>query len=77
LDEWNEVNSQIFGGGFDDDQSSFKSSAWDGHFARSIDPKNGSADVGFRLAALVPEPGTGLLVFAGLLGLAGWRRKRE
>jgi hypothetical protein len=25
---------------------------------------------------LVPEPGTGLLVIAGLLGLAGWRRGR-
>jgi hypothetical protein len=29
------------------------------------------------LAVLVPEPGTGLLVIAGLLGLAGWRRARE
>jgi hypothetical protein len=28
---------------------------------------------GFRLA-MVPEPSTGLLVFAGLLGAAGWRR---
>ena len=26
--------------------------------------------------ALVPEPGTGLLVIAGLLGLAGWSRAR-
>ena len=26
--------------------------------------------------AVVPEPGTGLLVVAGLLGLAGWRRAR-
>jgi hypothetical protein len=32
-------------------------------------------DFGFRLAT-IPEPGTGLLVFAGLLGLAGWRRGR-
>jgi hypothetical protein len=23
---------------------------------------------------MIPEPGTGLLVIAGLLGLAGWRR---
>jgi sulfatase modifying factor 1 len=29
--------------------------------------------IGFRLA-MIPEPGTGLLVIAGLLGLAGWRR---
>jgi sulfatase modifying factor 1 len=34
---------------------------------------NQSEYVGFRLA-MIPEPGTGLLVFAGLLGLAGWRR---
>ena len=26
---------------------------------------------------LVPEPGTGVLVIAGLLGLAGWRRARD
>src|SRR5207247_859902 len=28
------------------------------------------------IAVFVPEPSTGLLVFAGLLGLAGWRRAR-
>ena len=33
------------------------------------------SDVGFRLA-MIPEPGTGLLVIAGLLGFAGWRRAR-
>lgn len=32
----------------------------------------GNYDRGFRLA-MIPEPGTGLLVIAGLLGLAGWR----
>jgi formylglycine-generating enzyme required for sulfatase activity len=31
--------------------------------------------LGFRLA-MIPEPNTGLLVIAGLLGLAGWRRLR-
>ena len=32
----------------------------------------------FRVVMLaeVPEPGTGVLVIAGLLGLAGWRRVR-
>ena len=30
-------------------------------------------DMGFRVA-MIPEPGTGLLVIAGLFGLAGWRR---
>jgi formylglycine-generating enzyme required for sulfatase activity len=40
-------------------------------------PSSSSAfsDIGFRLV-MVPEPGTGLLVIAGLLGLAGWRRTR-
>jgi len=32
--------------------------------------------IGFRVASLVPEPGTGLLVMTGLLGLAA-RRKRH
>jgi formylglycine-generating enzyme required for sulfatase activity len=31
--------------------------------------------LGFRLA-MIPEPSTGLLVIAGLLGLGGWRRIR-
>jgi hypothetical protein len=28
------------------------------------------------IAVVAPEPGTGLLLIAGLLGLAGWRRAR-
>jgi formylglycine-generating enzyme required for sulfatase activity len=39
------------------------------------DPNSSEGTVGFRLA-MVPEPGTGLLVIAGLLGLASWRRAR-
>ncbi|MGH7337837.1 MAG: PEP-CTERM sorting domain-containing protein [Myxococcota bacterium] len=31
--------------------------------------------MGFRLV-MIPEPGTGVLVIAGLLGLAGWRTGR-
>jgi hypothetical protein len=30
--------------------------------------------VGFRVASLVPEPGTGLLVMTGVLGLAPWHK---
>jgi len=33
-------------------------------------------EIGFRLASAIPEPSTGLLVVAGLLGFAGWRRVR-
>jgi hypothetical protein len=33
-------------------------------------------EIGFRVASTIPEPGTGLLVIAGLLGIAGWRRAR-
>jgi len=44
-------------------------------------PGEDDGAVGFRVAMIpggyVPEPGTGLLVIAGLLGLAGWRRARE
>ncbi|TMA25412.1 MAG: formylglycine-generating enzyme family protein, partial [Deltaproteobacteria bacterium] len=37
-----------------------------------------NSTMGFRLAMNpAPEPGTGLLVVAGLLGLAGWRRGRD
>jgi formylglycine-generating enzyme required for sulfatase activity len=38
-------------------------------------PADAFKDVGFRVA-MIPEPGTGLLVMAGVLGLAGWRRRR-
>jgi formylglycine-generating enzyme required for sulfatase activity len=38
------------------------------------DPEVEYVGVGFRVASLVPEPGTGLLVMTGVLGLA-WRRR--
>ena len=34
-----------------------------------------SVGVGFRVAS-IPEPGTGVLLMTGLLGLSGWRRRR-
>jgi formylglycine-generating enzyme required for sulfatase activity len=40
-------------------------------------PTGQSFDTGFRLATMIPEPGTGLLVIGGLIGLAGWRRARD
>jgi formylglycine-generating enzyme required for sulfatase activity len=41
----------------------------------SLGPITEWAVLGFRVA-MIPEPGTGLLVMGGLLGLAGWRRVR-
>jgi len=38
-------------------------------------PASEDVGFGFRVAS-PPEPGTGLLVVAGLLGVAGWRRRR-
>jgi formylglycine-generating enzyme required for sulfatase activity len=38
-------------------------------------PDEEGGGIGFRLA-YIPEPSTGLLVFAGLLGITGWRRVR-
>jgi len=35
---------------------------------------NEGLDVGFRVAS-IPEPGTGLLLSLGMLGVAGWRRR--
>jgi MYXO-CTERM domain-containing protein len=37
-------------------------------------PSNQDLATGFRVA-MIPEPSTGLLAIAGLLGLAGWRRR--
>jgi formylglycine-generating enzyme required for sulfatase activity len=39
-------------------------------------PGNEFNFVGFRVASIIPEPGTGLLTTFGLLGFAGWRRAR-
>ena len=41
----------------------------------SKDPPGDNAYIGFRVA-MIPEPGTVLLVMTGLLGLAGYRRGR-
>ena len=50
------------------------------HLAAATQSAGNAADefkeVGFRVASPIPEPGTGLLVMTGVLGLAGWRRRR-
>jgi formylglycine-generating enzyme required for sulfatase activity len=52
-------------------------SFYDGGLAASFvttnDPSRFFFNQGFRLA-MIPEPSTGLLVIAGLVGFAGWRR---
>jgi formylglycine-generating enzyme required for sulfatase activity len=60
------------GGSALSDQPQYLSAA----FYDSVDP---SVDYvsGFRMASAIPEPDTGLLVIAGLLGLGGWRRARD
>ena len=44
-------------------------------FRGDNDPSNESFFVGFRVASPIPEPGTGLLVMAGMLGLAARHRR--
>jgi formylglycine-generating enzyme required for sulfatase activity len=75
VSEWNETlingsNRALRGGSFGT-PAVILSAAYQGYNP----PDAESGDTGFRLA-MIPEPGTGLLVFAGLLGLAGWRRAR-
>ena len=76
--EWNEATvatsfRQLRGGTWGGFLSLAESS-----FYSSDDPRFGEqAYSGFRVASLVPEPGTGLLVAGGLLGLSGLRRRRR
>jgi len=42
----------------------------------SAQPEVAGHNFGFRVVSLVPEPGTGLLVMTGVLGLAASRRQR-
>jgi formylglycine-generating enzyme required for sulfatase activity len=39
------------------------------------DPEEEADGIGFRVASPIPEPGTGLLVMAGLAGIAVRRRR--
>jgi len=75
VSEWNEAISGadrgLRGGSWASDPASL--AVGDGSLPTSIDPAWGDPEIGFRVA--VPEPGTGLLVATGLLGVAGWRRR--
>lgn len=76
--EWNEQivfgsgsGRGLRGGTFGNDPDRLAASIRN-HFGPILESK----DLGFRVASLsVPEPGTALLVMAGMLGLAGWRRR--
>jgi formylglycine-generating enzyme required for sulfatase activity len=73
--EWNEsLNGPSGrgqrGGDFDTDPFAFYAGVRGGAVPSYEDNASG-----FRLAMIVPEPGTGLLVIAGLLGLTGARRR--
>ena len=75
--EWNEESPfgspgsarGVRGGSFLDGNSN----GLDAQTGGSGDPTLELGFLGFRVA-MIPEPGTGLLVITGLLGLAGWRR---
>ncbi len=41
----------------------------------AVAPSIESSSIGFRVASLVPEPGTALFLVACTLGFAGWRRR--
>jgi formylglycine-generating enzyme required for sulfatase activity len=72
--EWNEsisgANRGLRGGAFLNDPPSLGASV-----KSVLDPAGGNFFVGFRVAS-VPEPGTGLLVMMGLLGLACRQKRR-
>jgi sulfatase modifying factor 1 len=79
--EWNEEifasNRGILGGGWFHDPVDM--AAFERDLANGLGPDSESSGTGFRLVMIpggyVPEPDTGLLVIAGLLGLTTQRRR--
>jgi formylglycine-generating enzyme required for sulfatase activity len=59
------------GGSFDDSVLFLAARSGDS----GLDPTEYAGNIGFRVASLVPEPATGLLVMGGVLGLAVARRR--
>ncbi len=58
------------GGSWNNNAANLSASSW-----INASPATQGGIGGFRIASLVPEPGTGLLVMVGLLGLAAQRRR--
>jgi hypothetical protein len=72
--EWNEAlidltNRGIRGGSFTGTPFDLESSR-----RENTSPAIELFAIGFRVASPIPEPGTGLLVMVGVLGVASWRR---
>ncbi|MEB2343431.1 MAG: SUMF1/EgtB/PvdO family nonheme iron enzyme [Deltaproteobacteria bacterium] len=75
--EWNEQivsgsDRGIRGGGWSVDAGNLAASS-----PNHASPPLGSGSLGFRVASLVPEPGTSLLVMIGLAGLAARQERRK
>jgi formylglycine-generating enzyme len=75
--EWNETRTflgtgrGVRGGSFEDDANGPNYLAASNRIFFAVESENRAT--GFRLA-MIPEPSTGVLVVAGLLGFASWRR---
>jgi formylglycine-generating enzyme required for sulfatase activity len=73
--EWNEQMADsdrgIRGGSWGDDASVLAAS-----YRLYPSPTSDVSGIGFRVASLVPEPGTGIFMVTELLGLASLRRRR-
>jgi formylglycine-generating enzyme required for sulfatase activity len=75
--EWNEQivsggsSRGVRGGSWNSSASALAASGPSANF-----PHNETVNFGFRVASLVPEPGTSLLVMTGLAGLAARQRRR-
>jgi formylglycine-generating enzyme required for sulfatase activity len=78
VQEWNESSRDPYGAGVRGGDWISSAATLDASSEAASDNlrTEESGIVGFRVAHVIPEPGTGALVLAGLLGLATRRRRR-